>query len=618
MPLDDHKAGETRQFKVVGTRPLRPDGIDKVTGRARFGADMSAPGMLIGRVLRSPHAHARIRSIDTSKAEALSGVKAVVTRADFGPGDEDVADILDNCMAGEKALYDGHAVAAVAATSAAVARKALKLIEVDYETLPHVTDVDAAMKPDAPVLHEGLSDETVPEGVSQNVVHRVEFGHGDVDAGFAKADKVLERSFKTAATHQGYIEPHACLATMGADGIADLWVCTQGHYMVRNTCAAILGIDQGKLRVTASEIGGGFGGKTTVFLEPVALALSRKANRPVKMTMTREEVLRATGPTSSTSIDVKIGMNKDGKITAASADLRYQGGAYPGSPADMGSMTAFAPYDLENVKTVGWDVVTNRPKAAAYRAPGAPMAAFAVESVVDELAKGFGLDDLNALRDAVRQDIENNYAQMARTRQKRELLDKLAEGHDFALPPGMVDTEFDAIWKQFEERRERDELDEDEKGKPDEELKEEYRNIAERRVRLGLVLSEIGNRNEIQVGQDDLSRAIIAEAQRYPGQEREVMEYFQKNQSARESLRAPLYEDKVIDFILELVQAEEKVVTLDELMAVPEDGEGEAEAKPKKGGKSGAKSAKSAKTAKSETGKAATKDKAAGKAEDKG
>jgi CO/xanthine dehydrogenase Mo-binding subunit len=410
MPLDDHKAGETRQFKVVGTRPLRPDGIDKVTGRARFGADMSAPGMLIGRVLRSPHAHARIRSIDTSKAEALSGVKAVVTRADFGPGDEDVADILDNCMAGEKALYDGHAVAAVAATSAAVARKALKLIEVDYETLPHVTDVDAAMKPDAPVLHEGLSDETVPEGVSQNVVHRVEFGHGDVDAGFAKADKVLERSFKTAATHQGYIEPHACLATMGADGIADLWVCTQGHYMVRNTCAAILGIDQGKLRVTASEIGGGFGGKTTVFLEPVALALSRKANRPVKMTMTREEVLRATGPTSSTSIDVKIGMNKDGKITAASADLRYQGGAYPGSPADMGSMTAFAPYDLENVKTVGWDVVTNRPKAAAYRAPGAPMAAFAVESVVDELAKGFGLDPLDVrLKNAAREGTKSSY-----------------------------------------------------------------------------------------------------------------------------------------------------------------------------------------------------------------
>ena len=392
MALDDTK--KTREFKVVGTRPDRPDGIEKVTGRARFGADMVAPGMLTGRILRSPHAHARIVKIDASKAEALSGVKAVVTRADFGEVPEDVADVLDNCMAGDKALYDGHAVAAVAASSPAVARKALKLIEVEYEVLPHVTDVDAAIKPDAPVLHEGRQQETVPEGLSPNVIARSEFGHGDIEAGLKQADRVVERTYRTAATHQGYIEPHACLATMGSDGRADLWVCTQGHYMVRNTCAAILGMEQGQLRVTASEIGGGFGGKTVVFLEPVALMLAKKSGRPVKMVMSRSEVLRATGPTSSTSIDVKIGMTKDGKITAGFAELRYQGGAYPGSPVDMGAMSGFAPYDLENVKTVGWDVVTNRPKAAAYRAPGAPMAAFAIESAIDELAKGFGLDPL--------------------------------------------------------------------------------------------------------------------------------------------------------------------------------------------------------------------------------
>ncbi|SEL97029.1 xanthine dehydrogenase, molybdenum binding subunit apoprotein [Roseovarius tolerans] len=392
MALDDTK--KTREFKVVGTRPDRPDGIDKVTGRARFGADMVAPGMLTGRILRSPHAHARIVRIDASKAKALSGVKAVVTRADFGEVPEDVADVLDNCMAGDKVLYDGHAVAAVAASSPAVARKALKLIEVEYEVLPHVTDVDEAIKPDAPVLHEGRQQETVPEGMSQNVIARSEFGHGDIEAGLKQADRVVERTYRTAATHQGYIEPHACLATMGSDGRADLWVCTQGHYMVRNTCAAILGMEQGQLRVTASEIGGGFGGKTVVFLEPVALMLAKKAGRPVKMVMSRSEVLRATGPTSSTSIDVKIGMTKDGKITAGFAELRYQGGAYPGSPVDMGAMSGFAPYDLENVKTLGWDVVTNRPKAAAYRAPGAPMAAFAIESAIDEAAKGFGLDPL--------------------------------------------------------------------------------------------------------------------------------------------------------------------------------------------------------------------------------
>ncbi|SHK78615.1 CO or xanthine dehydrogenase, Mo-binding subunit [Roseovarius marisflavi] len=408
MALDS--SDKPRTFKVVGTRPLRPDGIDKVTGRARFGADIVAPGMLVGRVLRSPHAHARIVKVDTSKARALSGVKAVVTRADFGAVPDGVADVIDNCMAGDKALYDGHAVAAVAASSAAVARKALRLIEVEYEVLAHVTDVDAAMKPDAPVLHAGRQDETVPEGYSQNVMSRVEFGHGDIDKGLAEADRVVERTYRTGATHQGYIEPHACLATMGPDGQADLWCCTQGHYMVRNTCAAILGMEQGQLRVTASEIGGGFGGKTTVFLEPVALMLSKLAGRPVKMVMSRSEVLRATGPTSSSSIDIKIGMTKDGRITAGFAQLRYQGGAYPGSPVDMGSMSAFAPYDLENVKTVGFDVVTNRPKAAAYRAPGAPMAAFAVESAVDELAKGFGLDPLEVrLKNAAREGTVASY-----------------------------------------------------------------------------------------------------------------------------------------------------------------------------------------------------------------
>ncbi len=411
MALDSKADTGKRHFKVVGTRPLRPDGVDKVTGRARFGADMSAPGMLVGLILRSPHPHARIRVIDTTRARALPGVHAVVTRADFATVDDAaLADLLDNCMAGEKALYDGHAVAAVAAASGAVARQALDLIEVDYEPLPFVTDVDEAMKPDAPALHPGRANETVPPGLSANVMARHEFGHGDIEAGLAAADRVLERSYRTGATHQGYIEPHACLASVGPDGKADLWCCTQGHYMVRNTCAAILGMEQGSLRVTASEIGGGFGGKTTVFLEPVALMLSRKAGRPVKMVMSRSEVFRATGPTASTSIDVRIGMTKDGRITAGFAELRYQGGAYPGSPVDMGSMSAFAPYDLEHVKTIGWDVVTNRPKQAAYRAPGAPMAAFAVESAIDELARGFGLDPLEVrLKNAAREGTRASY-----------------------------------------------------------------------------------------------------------------------------------------------------------------------------------------------------------------
>ena len=409
MALDDKQDVQSRVFRTVGARVARPDGIEKVTGKARFGADFALPGMLTGLVLRSPHPHARIRSIDVSKAQAAPGVKAVVTSADFDSVDPDQADVAENCMARDKALYDGHAVAAVAAIDKASAKRALKLIEIDYEILPHVTNVDQAMKPGAPVLHDAAADESVPAdaGMSKNVVRRYAFGHGDVEAGFAAADAIFENRFTTEATHQGYIEPHACVASMAADGQADLWCCTQGQYMVRTTCAAIMGIEIAQLRVTASEIGGGFGGKTTVFIEPVALMLSKKAGKPVKIVMSREEVFRATGPTASTSIDVKIGMNRDGRITAGFAELRYQGGAWPGSPVEFGAMSAFAAYDLEHVQTIGWDVVTNRPKQAAYRAPGAPMAAFAVESGVDALCRQLGLDPLdvrlkNASRDGTR------------------------------------------------------------------------------------------------------------------------------------------------------------------------------------------------------------------------
>ena len=221
---------------------------------------------------------------------------------------------------------------------------------------------------------------------------------------------IVERSFKTEQTHQGYIEPHACVASVSSDGTGDLWVCTQGHFVYRQHCAQLLGMDVSKLRVTSSEIGGGFGGKTHVWAEPVALALSRKAGRPVKLVMSREEVFRASGPTSATSIDVKIGATKDGTITAASATLRYSCGPYSGMWAELGAMTAFACYELENVKTVGYDVLVNRPKTAAYRAPSAPMAAFAVESAIDELAKKIGMDPVEfRIKNAAKEGTKSSY-----------------------------------------------------------------------------------------------------------------------------------------------------------------------------------------------------------------
>ena len=412
MPLDDNQVYTPRDFKIIGKRPERPDGIEKVTGKARFGADMTAPGMLHSRVLRSPHAHAKIVSIDTSKAEALPGVKAVVTRDDFDVDNIDDHDLLINCMAREKALYDGHAVAAVAATTNAIARKALKLIEVTYEVLPHVTDVDEAMKPDAPVLWEDMRTKGLEEEptTASNIAQRYTFGHGDVDKGFAEADVIIEREFKTAATHQGYIEPHACLASYNGKAQADLWCCTQGHWAVRASCADLCQMPVSQLRVTASEIGGGFGGKTVVFIEPLALMLSKKSGRPVKMTMSREEVFKASGPTSSTSITVKVGCKKDGTITAADGDFRYQGGAFAGSPAEFGAMCGFACYALENIRATAADVVCNRPRQAAYRAPGAPMAAFAVESVMQEMAGKLGMDPIEfRLKNAARKGSKASY-----------------------------------------------------------------------------------------------------------------------------------------------------------------------------------------------------------------
>ncbi|HET6928086.1 MAG TPA: xanthine dehydrogenase family protein molybdopterin-binding subunit [Hyphomicrobiaceae bacterium] len=414
MPQDGTASG-TRQFKVVGTRPPRPDGIDKVTGKARFGADLYVPGMLWGLVLRSPHAHARIKRIDASRALALDGVKAVLTSADLpdhSNGDAGLRDALENVMARRKALYDGHPVAAVAATTPAIARQALRLITVDYEVLPHVTDVEAAMAPDAPILHDHIFTEGVePKPTApSNVAYRHQFGHGNIEKGFKAADVVIERTFRTEATHQGYIEPHACLGDLRADGSADIWCCTQGHYMVRTMCASLLGLDISRLRVTASEIGGGFGGKTVVFLEPLALALSRKAGRPIKMVMSREEVFRATGPTASSAMRVKIGITKDGRLTAGDAELKFQGGAFPGSLVDMGAMAAFACYALENVRVIGYDVVCNRPKLAPYRAPSAPIAAYAVESLIDEAAQRIGMDPLELrLKNAASEGTKSSY-----------------------------------------------------------------------------------------------------------------------------------------------------------------------------------------------------------------
>ena len=395
-----------REFKYVGTRPIRHDGVDKVTGRASYGADAAWPGMLHGAVLRSPHAHARIVSIDTSAAEATPGVKAVVTASDFpettaalamGEAAIDLRDISDSMIARTKVLYHGHTVAAVAATTFDIAKEAAEKIKVVYEPLEPVTGIDRAIAPDAPILHPALTTKGAPAGSitgPTNVASRLELKRGDVDAGFAEADVVVEREFRTAMVHQGYIEPHACIARCGEDGRVIVWCTTQGPFVVRDASAAIIGLDPAHVKVIPSEIGGGFGGKIVVYLEPLAIVLSRKAQRPVKMVMSRDEVFRATGPTSGSKIRVKLGAKRDGTLVAARASLWYEAGAYRGSPVGAGAMCALAAYKIPNFLIEAYDVVVNKPKVAAYRAPGSPMAAFAVESAVDEIARELKVDPI--------------------------------------------------------------------------------------------------------------------------------------------------------------------------------------------------------------------------------
>ena len=295
---------EGQTFKWIGTRPIRPDGVDKVTGRAAYSADFELPGMLQAAILRSPHAHANIRSINADKALALAGVKAVITGDDFpameailakaGEAETNYRDLSCNVMARGKALYDGHAIAAIAATSVAIAKQALDLVEVDYEVLPPVMTLDDAMKDGATVLHDDLFTGGVkpkPETAS-NVAKKIEMGIGDVEAGFAAADHIIEQEFDTAMVHQGYIEPHGVVASANESDQSVIWGSSQGQFMVREFCAHLVGVEISQIRVIPAEIGGGFGGKTTVYVEPVALRLSQITGRPVKIVMSREEVFQ--------------------------------------------------------------------------------------------------------------------------------------------------------------------------------------------------------------------------------------------------------------------------------------------------------------------------------------
>ena len=409
----DRSSGKVGNYRVIGTRPIRHDGLDKVTGTAKYGADIHLQGLLHGKILRSPYAHARILSIDTSKAEALPGVKAVVTSADFPIVDDAPINLgetlgnprmlAENGMAREKALYKGHAVAAVAAINQHVAEEALDLIEVKYEVLPPVLDVREAMKPDAPQLHDGnLTTRTVLErfgkgtdtGVASNVASHLQFKGGDIEQGFKDADVVVEREFHTKPVHQGYIEPHNSTAMWAPDGNITIWTSTQGAFGIRGQVAAILRVPEATVKVVPMEMGGGFGGKINTYMDPLAAILSKKTGHPVKIVMTRKEEFEGSGPTSGSYMKVKIGAKKGGALTAAEVYLAFEAGAFPGSPVGSGASTCLSPYVVENFQVDGYDVVVNKQKTSAYRAPGSPQAGYAVEAVMDEVAQLLNMDPL--------------------------------------------------------------------------------------------------------------------------------------------------------------------------------------------------------------------------------
>ncbi|MBG05586.1 MAG: oxidoreductase [Rhodospirillaceae bacterium] len=385
--------------KWIGQRTLRPDGIEKVTGSAQYAADFAMPGMVYGKVLRSPHAHAVIKSIDTSEAEKLKGVLAVMIGDDLPllpldeplpSGPNDIRWISRGCMAREKILYTGHPVAAVAATSASIAAAAVKLIKVDYDVLPHVIDVDEAMASDAPILHDWIATDGVdgPTNISNIMTVKT----GDVEKGFAEADLIVERDFKSEAVHQGYIEPQACVVSYKPDAQSVIWSSSQGQFMVRSMTAIIAGLATGDIKAIPAEIGGGFGGKTIIYLEPVAMILSKKCGRPVKMQNSREEVFQSTGPAAGMSASLKVGVTKDGKLTAVSGAYNFQAGCYPGSPVGRACHFSFSCYDIPNADLKGLDVVSNRPNVTAYRAPGAPQGNYVFEAILDEIATELGMD----------------------------------------------------------------------------------------------------------------------------------------------------------------------------------------------------------------------------------
>ena len=408
----------TIETRVVGKSLPRMDGLGKVTGTTVYAADFALPGMLCGRVFRSAQPHARIGRLDLSAARAVPGVRAVISAADvpdvrYGGGLKD-----ETVFARDKVRYVGQPVAAVAATTPEAAEAALRAIDVSYEALPAVLDIEAALAPGAPLIHEQWADYTAIPILHRdgNVCNRARIVTGDVERGFAEADRVFEHRFRTGMVHQGYTEPRAAVAHWDSAGTVTVWSNTQLPFDVQNTLAEILQLSPAKIRVVVPGVGGAFGGKLRVGVEHFAAFLARKTGRPVKVITTSEEELTAAYPRQGTVIELKTGVTREGRITAKSGRIWFDTGAFAGSGpgvASVATLVLAGPYRIPNLHLEGFAVYTNKTNCGSFRAPSGPQSNFAVESQMDIIADALGIDPLAfRLKNIVREGDEGPTGQV--------------------------------------------------------------------------------------------------------------------------------------------------------------------------------------------------------------
>ncbi|PYN80880.1 MAG: xanthine dehydrogenase [Candidatus Rokuibacteriota bacterium] len=398
----------TRDVKGIGLSIPRPDGPEKVTGQVQYVADLSPRGLLHAKLLRSPHAHARILRIDVSRARALPGVRAVLTAADIPELKKKAPTRAHAVLAIDRVVFAGQPVAAVAADEPAIAEEALDLIEVQYEVLPVSADPLEAMKPGAPPVADsgteadtseaqahgsvaGITTEAKP-AKAVNISQQARLQRGDVAKGFAESDVVIEKTYRVPMVHQGYLEPHAVLAQWDTAGNLTLWASTQGSFNTRTEVADVLELPENRIKVIPMECGGGFGGKIRALCEPITAILARAAGRPVRYVMTRREELEAGMPAPQVIIRLKTGVKRDGTLMALEGEAILESGAFSGAVLAVSGVFLASLYLWPSFDVKGFEVLTHKPSIAAYRAPVAPQTIFAIDSQMEQLAKAIGAD----------------------------------------------------------------------------------------------------------------------------------------------------------------------------------------------------------------------------------